>query len=58
MHHALRNAFAVEVLQLFDEVNVLQQCGTAAASSQSVLVIGDGDARGGGQCGVRHRVSL
>jgi hypothetical protein len=58
MYPPLGDALAVEVLQLFDQVYVLQQRRPAAAGCERVLVIGDGDARGGGECGVRHRVSL
>ena len=44
MHHALRDAFVVEVEDLLAEVEILQQGRTARADPQGVLVVGDRDA--------------
>jgi hypothetical protein len=48
VHHALRNALAVEMLEFFDQVEVLQQHRATWAGGQGILVIGDRDAGGGG----------
>ncbi|PMQ14793.1 hypothetical protein JaAD80_19100 [Janthinobacterium sp. AD80] len=49
MHHALGNALAVEMLEFFDQVEVLQQQGTAGAGADGILVVGDGNTRGGAE---------
>jgi len=49
MHHALGDAFAVEVLQLLDQVEILDQDGAARAGGLRVLVVGDRRARCGGE---------
>ena len=47
MYHAFGNALAVEMLEFFDQVEVLQQQRAAGAGADGILVVGDGDARGG-----------
>jgi hypothetical protein len=54
MHHAFRDALAIEVLELLDQMDVLQQHRSAAAGSERVLVVGDGGSRSGGESGTRH----
>jgi hypothetical protein len=49
MHHPFRDALAVEVLQLLDQVEVLQQQRAARAGAERVLVVGDRNPGGGGQ---------
>jgi hypothetical protein len=48
VHHALGNALAVEVLQLFDQVEVLEQQRAARTGADGVLVFRDRNAGGGG----------
>nr|GEU28368.1 hypothetical protein [Tanacetum cinerariifolium] len=55
VHHALGNALAVEVLEFFDQVEVLQQNGATRPGGDRVLIVGDGDAGGGGD---RERMTL
>jgi hypothetical protein len=52
--HSLRDALAVEVRQLLDQVEVFEQQRAARASGQRVLVVGDGHSVGGGQVRLRH----
>ncbi len=40
----------IEVKHFFTEMGVFQQCGTARALLQAVLVVGDGNALLGGEC--------
>src|SRR5690606_7267383 len=42
---------AVEVGELLEEVEVLEEDGAARAGGEGVLVVGDGNARGGGERG-------
>jgi hypothetical protein len=49
VHAPLGNHFAVEVGELFQEPDILQQLRAAMAGGQDVLVIRNGNARGGGQ---------
>jgi hypothetical protein len=56
MHHALGNALAVEVLEFFDQVEVLQEQRTARAGAEGILVIGDGDTGCRGQLWMRWRL--
>ena len=49
VHHALRDALAVEVLHLLQELHVLHEQRAACARGQGILVVGDGRAVGGGQ---------
>jgi len=45
---ALRDALAILVRQLLDELVVLQQHGTSRPRGERVLVVGNGTAPGGG----------
>ncbi|MNQ08762.1 hypothetical protein D3C85_215620 [compost metagenome] len=47
VHDALGNALAVEMLEFFDQVEVLQQQRATGAGADGILVVGDGNARGG-----------
>jgi hypothetical protein len=49
--YALGDALAVEVLELLDQVEVLQQHGAARTGGDRILVVGNGDAGGGGEVG-------
>jgi hypothetical protein len=49
MDNALRNALAIEVRVLFKQLPILHQQGPTRASRHSILVITDGNPRGGGQ---------
>ena len=44
MHHALRDAFMIEVENLFSEMQIFQQSRAAGAIAQGVLIVADGDA--------------
>ncbi len=55
MDHALGSALAVEVLQLFDQVEVLQQQRAARAGAEGILVVGDRNTGSGGETGLAHR---
>ena len=48
MHHALGDAFAVEMRVLFNELPILQQKRPARAGGKAVLVIRDWNAGGRG----------
>jgi len=43
VNDALRDAFAVEVSEFFDQVYVLQQYGSTFANGEGILVVGDWD---------------
>ena len=49
VHHALRDALAVEMLHLLQKLHVLHEQRAARPRGQGILVIGDGRAVGGGQ---------
>ena len=49
VHHAFRDAFAVEVAQLVDEMEVLQKERAGRAGAQGVLVVRHFHAGGGGE---------
>ena len=55
VHHALRNAFAVEALQLLDQLHILQQHRAIGAGGLGVLVITDVGPVIAGQVGGLHR---
>ena len=46
VHHALGNALAVLMGQLFEQLIILQQDGAAVAGGQAVLVVGNGGSSG------------
>lgn len=49
MHHALGDAFAIEALQLLDQLHILQQYRAAGASGLRVLIVTDRSAVIAGQ---------
>jgi len=55
VHHALGNAFAVEALQLLNELHVLQQHRAIGAGGLRILVVTDGRAVISRQVGGLHR---
>ena len=44
MHNPLRNAFMVEMRNLLAKYEIFEQSGSAPASLQRILIIGDDDA--------------
>ncbi|MNQ59969.1 hypothetical protein D3C85_742350 [compost metagenome] len=57
MHHALRDALAIEALELLDQLHILQQGRAVRAGSLGVLVVADGGAVVAGQGGGKRRRS-
>jgi hypothetical protein len=51
MHDPLGNAFAVEVGMFLEQLPVLHQQRPARTGCQAVLVVGNGNAGGGGELG-------
>jgi hypothetical protein len=49
VHHPFGNALPVEVAQLFQQVRVLHQYRTPRPGGKAVLIVGHGDAEGGGE---------
>jgi len=52
MHDALRNALAIEALQLFDQARILQQGRAIGAGRLRILVVPNGDAGVAGEMNV------
>ncbi|MCY1433867.1 hypothetical protein D9M71_499070 [compost metagenome] len=50
MYAAFRDILAVEVRELFNEVEIFEQQGATGAHRTRILVIGNGSATGSGQC--------
>ena len=58
MHDPLGDSLAIEMGVLFKKLPILHQQRSARAGGQAVLVVADGDARGGGQLGLRVHSTL
>lgn len=52
MNDPLRDALSIEVLHLFEQLDVLHQQGATRPGGEGILVVGDRGAVGGGKNGV------